>query len=107
MIRSDAMSGSPSREVIKIFAKNLAQQIPRLSKGVFTSMMWTSLAIKVYEGPAVDRALVDDKDRCCPPGPLPRAHKGTSLQCHESRVVFEWWSGAPQAQGQSRVSPQS
>ena len=40
------------------FSKNVARQIPRIDKGVFTSMMWTGLAIKLYDGPALRRDLV-------------------------------------------------
>lgn len=40
------------------FSKNLARHIPSVTKGVFTSMMWTGLACKLYDGPPVSRNLV-------------------------------------------------
>ena len=41
------------------FSKNMARQIPRLGKDVFTSMMWTGLALKLYDGPQLSRDLVE------------------------------------------------
>ena len=37
----------------------MARQIPRLAKGVFTSMMWTGLAVKLFDGPRISRDLVE------------------------------------------------
>ena len=50
-------------------SKNVARQIPRIGKGVFTSMMWTGLAIKLYDGPALRRDLVLQDRRVVPAMP--------------------------------------
>ena len=55
-----ALLDGPTYPVVWIdnFSKNLARHIPRVSKGVFTSMMWTGLAVKLYDGPELPRSLV-------------------------------------------------
>ena len=40
------------------FSKNVARQRPTISKDVFTSMMWTGVAVKLYDGTALSRELV-------------------------------------------------
>ena len=40
------------------FSKNMARQTPNLLRGVFASMMWTGLALRLYDGPAVDMSVV-------------------------------------------------
>ena len=52
----------------------MARQIPRLAKGVFSSMMWTGLAIKLYDGPRISRDLVEVDGQhlhAMPPQPAP------------------------------------
>ena len=51
------------------FSKNMARQIPRLGKDVFTSMMWTGLALKLYDGPELSRGLVEDDGQVVPAMP--------------------------------------
>ena len=47
----------------------MARQIPRLGKDVFTSMMWTGLALKLYDGPELSRGLVEDDGQVVPAMP--------------------------------------
>lgn len=59
LLRSASLNGDEFPVIwIDNFSKNMARQIPSISKGVFTSMMWTGLAVKMYDGPAVSRTLV-------------------------------------------------
>jgi hypothetical protein len=51
------------------FSKNMARQIPRLGKDVFTSMMWTGLALKLYDGPRLARDLVEADGQVLPAMP--------------------------------------
>ena len=66
------------------FSKNVARQRPTVSKGVFTSMMWTGIAVKLYDGPALSRDLVyvnGDLLTAMPPAhaPLEAAFVATAL----------------------------
>jgi hypothetical protein len=77
-LRETQSSDVPTVMWLDNFSKTLARQVPNLSAGVFSSMLWTGLAMKVYDGPHVDMSLKSRQGNIIPAMPLTHKCASTS-----------------------------